>query len=155
MILSKFVGVLIIIRYPFHFHVMGDLIGRGFYVNESSFHHGYQRCLTVHGTSGIAVKNNVGFNVTGTFIQLLIMIWCLIILIGHCYFLEEGSETWNTFDHNLGAWVNPGSMVPTDNKPSIFWITNPVIINSFSLYYFVGVIINTFIRIIPLWTMLQ
>lgn len=55
------------IRYPFHFHVMGDKIGKGYYVNESSFHHGYQRCLTVHGTSGIAVKNNVGFNVTGNY----------------------------------------------------------------------------------------
>ena len=29
-------------RYPFHFHVMGDQIGRGHFVKECSFHDGYQ-----------------------------------------------------------------------------------------------------------------
>lgn len=95
-------------RYPFHYHIMGDQIGRGHHVRESSFHDGYQRCLTVHGTSGVFVQNNVGFNVTG-----------------HCFFLEEGSETFNTYDHNLGMVVNPGTLIPTDANPSIFWITNP------------------------------
>lgn len=98
----------IIGRYPFHFHVMGDQIGKGHFVKECSFHDEYQRCLTVHGTSGILVQNNVGFNTTG-----------------HCYFLEEGSETYNTYDHNLGMVVNPGTVIPTDANPSIFWITNP------------------------------
>jgi cell migration-inducing and hyaluronan-binding protein len=62
----------ILARYPFHFHYMGDQIGKGHFVEECAFHHNYQRCLTVHATSGVFVQNNVGFNVTG-----------------HCYFLEE------------------------------------------------------------------
>lgn len=95
-------------RYPFHFHMMGDQIGKGHFVNECSFHHNYQRCFTVHGTSGVLAQNNVGFNVTG-----------------HCYFLEEGAETYNTFNHNLGMVVNVGPMIPSDQQPSIFWITNP------------------------------
>eukprot|EP00026_Physarum_polycephalum_P000947 Phypoly_transcript_00948.p1 GENE.Phypoly_transcript_00948~~Phypoly_transcript_00948.p1 ORF type:complete len:1187 (+),score=204.39 Phypoly_transcript_00948:86-3646(+) len=98
----------ILARYPFHFHYMGDQIGKGHFVEESSFHHNYQRCLTVHATSGVLVQNNVGYNVTG-----------------HCYFLEEGSETHNTYNHNLGMVVNVGPMIPSDQTPSVFWITNP------------------------------
>jgi len=98
----------VLARYPFHFHYMGNQIGRGHFVSECSFHDNYQRCLTVHATSGVLVQNNVGFNVTG-----------------HCYFLEEGSETYNTYDHNLGMVVNPGPMIHSDLKPAIFWITNP------------------------------
>lgn len=95
-------------RYPFHFHVMGNQVGKGHFVSENSFHDNYQRCFTIHGTSGILVRNNVGWNVTG-----------------HCYFLEEGSETMNYYDHNLGILANAGQLIPTDASASIFWITNP------------------------------
>ncbi len=51
---------------------------------------------------------------------------------GHCYFLEDGCEQYNTFDSNLGVNVQgvadleeaPLQLLPTDSSPSVFWITN-------------------------------
>lgn len=95
-------------RYPLHWHVMGDVIGQGQFAKSNSYHNNYQRCMTIHGTSGVTAQDNVGFNVSG-----------------HCYFMEEGSETFNVWNHNLGIWVNPGTLIPSDSQPSIFWVTNP------------------------------
>eukprot|EP00163_Fabomonas_tropica_P002167 TRINITY_DN1162_c0_g1_i5.p1 TRINITY_DN1162_c0_g1~~TRINITY_DN1162_c0_g1_i5.p1 ORF type:complete len:1174 (-),score=271.46 TRINITY_DN1162_c0_g1_i5:72-3593(-) len=50
---------------------------------------------------------------------------------GHCYFIEDGSEALNTFDGNLGvlakpvADADPRQIIPTDDAPTMFWITNP------------------------------
>jgi hypothetical protein len=84
------------------------------------------------------VKDNVAYNTNG-----------------HCYFLEDGGEEYNTFDHNLGINArgvpnlkeDPLQIIPTDSSPSIFWITNPnntfinnaaVCIIFFSVLKFIG-----------------
>lgn len=35
-------------RYPVHFHMQGDKVGKNFYIKDSSIHHNYQRCVVVH-----------------------------------------------------------------------------------------------------------
>jgi cell migration-inducing and hyaluronan-binding protein len=101
-------------RYPVHFHLAGNLNGIA-HVRDNSFHHNYQRCVTVHDTNGVVVQNNVAYAANG-----------------HCYFMEDGSEMYNVFDHNLGITTKPIDgesglrLTPTDSTPSIFWITNPL-----------------------------
>ena len=124
-------------RYPIHWHILGE--GAGQYVQNSSIHDTYSRCVTVHGTNNLKIQNNVTFNT-----------------VGHCYFLEDAVETGNQFVHNLGiltkchpdgkpcvptnlgpagsvATSQPGAsgqnakdvLIPSDNTASMFWITNP------------------------------
>ena len=69
-------------RYPIHWHLLGDAPGQ--YVQNSSIHDSYSRCVTVHGTNDVRVQNNVTYNT-----------------VGHCYFLEDAVETGNKFIHNL------------------------------------------------------
>jgi G8 domain len=124
-------------RYPIHWHLVGE--GQGQYIENSSIHDTYSRCVTVHGTNDVRVENNVAFNT-----------------VGHCYFLEDAVETGNQFIHNLGMETKchpdgkpcvptnlgpfgsegtPRSgtagqaakdvLIPSDNTASTFWITNP------------------------------
>ncbi len=97
-------------RYPLHFHRAGDQ--RGAYVRECSLHHCFNRCLTLHGTDGVRVSSNVAYDT-----------------IGHCYFLEDGVETGNVLENNLGLLTRraqPGEAVlPSDLTPATFWVTNP------------------------------
>jgi cell migration-inducing and hyaluronan-binding protein len=100
-------------RYPVHFHVAGDMAGS--YVKSSSIHDSFQRCITVHGTHNTVIRDNVAHEA-----------------LGHCYFLEDGNETNNTFDHNLGLSIRKpnesDALLPSDvafQGPSVFWITNP------------------------------
>jgi cell migration-inducing and hyaluronan-binding protein len=124
-------------RYPIHWHLLGE--GQGQYIENSSIHDSYSRCVTVHGTNDVRVENNVTYNT-----------------VGHCYFLEDGVETGNEFIHNLGMMTKchpdgkpclptnlgpAGSeagpvfdvagqsakdiLIPSDNTASTFWITNP------------------------------
>ena len=166
----------VLARYPFHFHFMGDQIGKGHFVHENSFHHNYQRCLTVHGTSVstslplfhiylffsplyrstfLTVCNRVSpckitwvitLRAIATFwkrylcfpslyiyiyiyiIYIYIYIYILYLLFFYNLYslFKKGSETYNTFNHNLGMVVNAGPMIFSDQSPSIFWITNPV-----------------------------
>src|SRR6202046_1744022 len=121
-------------RYPIHWHLVGD--GKGQYIQNSSIHDTYSRCVTVHGTNDVRVENNVTYNT-----------------IGHCFFLEDAVEHGNQFVHNLGILtkchpdapcvatnlaaagetrpaVRNGQnakdiLLPSDNTASTFWITNP------------------------------
>ena len=99
-------------RYPIHFHMAKEVFADKAYAMENSIHHVFQRCITVHGTHGVNIMNNVAYH---TF--------------GHCYFLEDGGEKNNTFHHNLGlvtqAMVDP-STIPSDRQPATFWITSPL-----------------------------
>uniref|UniRef100_A0A674MNE0 Cell migration inducing hyaluronidase 2 n=1 Tax=Takifugu rubripes TaxID=31033 RepID=A0A674MNE0_TAKRU len=94
-------------RYPVHFHMCGDVDQRGgyrepTYVDGLSIHHSFSRCLTVHATNGLLVKNTVGYDT-----------------LGHCFFLEDGIEQRNTFYHNLGLLTRPGTLLPTDRNESL------------------------------------
>uniref|UniRef100_A0A8C9YL02 hyaluronoglucosaminidase n=1 Tax=Sander lucioperca TaxID=283035 RepID=A0A8C9YL02_SANLU len=121
-------------RYPLHFHMCGDVDQRGgyqepTYVDGLSIHHSFSRCLTIHTTNGLLVKNTIGYDT-----------------LGHCFFLEDGIEQRNTFYHNLGLLTRPGTLLPTDRNETLctsikdkiykeiriltlavstFWIANP------------------------------
>ncbi len=121
-------------RYPIHWHILGDAQGQ--YIENSSIHDTYSRCVTVHGTNNLRIQNNVTYNT-----------------VGHCYFMEDAVEHGNQFIHNLGILTKchpdgkacvptnlgpagsarPGQngqsakdvLIPSDNTASMFWITNP------------------------------
>ena len=118
-------------RYPIHWHLDGDADGQ--YIQNSAIHDTYSRCVTVHGTNNLLVKNNVTYNT-----------------VGHCYFMEDGIEHGNQFIRNLGIMTKchptlpceptnlgiPSErgangqksdhvLIPSDNTAATFWITNP------------------------------
>ena len=109
-------------RYPFHWHLARDVPGQ--YIQNSSIHESYNRCIVVHGSHQARVADNVCYN-----------------FIGHGYFLENGNEKNNTFDHNLAVWgkkpqgpvaTAPNLPLETDLRigaassgPAAFWISHP------------------------------
>jgi len=100
-------------RYPIHWHLMGKAPGQ--YIKHSSIHESFNRCVTIHGTSEVAVVGNVAYNT-----------------LGHCYFLEDGAESKNLLEGNLGiltrkpdAAKGERGVVPTDRTPATFWISHP------------------------------
>ncbi|KAK1327745.1 hypothetical protein QTO34_012651 [Cnephaeus nilssonii] len=134
----RHMGQQLVGQYPIHFHLAGDLDERGgydppTYVRDLSIHHTFSRCVTVHGSNGLLVKDVVGYD-----------------SLGHCFFTEDGPEERNTFDHCLGLLVKAGTLLPSDrdsrmckaitedsfpgyipkprqdcNGVSTFWIANP------------------------------
>ncbi|XP_023659045.2 cell surface hyaluronidase [Paramormyrops kingsleyae] len=93
--------------YPLHFHMCGDVDQRGGYssptsVDALSIHHCFSRCITVHATHGLLIKDVVGYHT-----------------LGHCFFLEDGIEQRNTFFHNLGLLTKPGTILPTDRNETM------------------------------------
>ncbi len=106
-------------RYPWHWHLLGPG-GEGQYISNCSIRKSYNRAITVHGTWGTLVDNNVAFD-----------------HLGHGIFLEDGSEINNTFSKNLVLLSKKprqqDALLDSDfefntlqNKsPSAFWITNP------------------------------
>ncbi|XP_027137144.1 cell migration-inducing and hyaluronan-binding protein [Larimichthys crocea] len=125
-------------HYPVHFHMNGDVDERGGYnpptsVSDLSIHHSFSRCVTIHASNGLLVKDVVGYDT-----------------LGHCFFTEDGPEERNTFDHCLGLMVRAGTLLPSDrdskmcrditdgaypgyvanprqdcSATSTFWIANP------------------------------
>ncbi|XP_074186663.1 cell surface hyaluronidase CEMIP2 isoform X2 [Rhinolophus sinicus] len=94
-------------RYPLHFHLCGDVDYKGGYrpatsVDGLSIHHSFSRCITVHATDGLLIKDTIGFDT-----------------LGHCFFLEDGVEQRNTLFHNLGLLTKPGTLLPTDRNNSM------------------------------------
>lgn len=123
-------------RYPFHWHLAGDVSGE--YIRNSSIHNAFNRAVVVHGADYSDVSNNVVHNIWGSAI-----------------FLEDGVEQFNTITGNLvsnvyvpphapedqnfdsntlpGGLDNALGIVPSDYQihlfrvisPAAFWITNP------------------------------
>jgi len=99
-------------RYPIHFHKSGatsSLVSKNVIINSN------QRCVFIHDTDGVTIDDNVAFDTAG-----------------HCYATETGSEQYNIFTHNLGAYTkkltrsngqsdSPGSH---GKGSSTFWIRN-------------------------------
>jgi len=98
-------------RYPVHFHMLGDS-GAGSYLKDSSLHHTFNRCVTIHGTNNL--------NVSGTACH---------DHIGHGYFFEDGAEHDNVLEDNLGTRTREPAeasrLLESDRSPGTFWITNP------------------------------
>ncbi|MBK6672912.1 MAG: G8 domain-containing protein [Proteobacteria bacterium] len=128
-------------RYPFHWHLAGDVTGQ--YIRNAAIHDTFNRCVTVHGTHNLRVENNVTYNT-----------------VGHCFFMEDGIETGNQFVRNLAiqtkchptkacvptnlapngenSFTNENrqayraasmsgkdTLLPSDNTVAAYWITNP------------------------------
>ncbi|XP_078319448.1 cell surface hyaluronidase-like [Crassostrea virginica] len=97
-------------HYPLHFHMCGDVDNREkpSLLSGNSIRNSFARCITVHGSHGVQVKNN----------------FCLNTL-GHGYFLEDGGEKRTVLEGNLGAGQKRATLIPSDKIPTTFWITNP------------------------------
>lgn len=95
-------------RYPVHFHMDGDASGS--YLKRTTVHDSFNRCVVVHGTHGLVLRDNVCFDHAG-----------------HGFFLEDGIETRNVLAGNLGFGTRKveGGLLPSDERPATFWITNP------------------------------
>ncbi|KAJ8300467.1 hypothetical protein KUTeg_021986 [Tegillarca granosa] len=93
-------------RYPLHFHMCHDVDQVGRYDNppylrNNAIHDTFARCITIHGTHGVTVQDNVCYKA-----------------LGHAYFLEDGGEKRTVFDGNLGLGTMKGSLIPTDQGAS-------------------------------------
>ena len=99
--------VLVRLSQPIHFHMSGSVSGS--VVRKNVVRESNQRCVVIHGSHDVLVENNVAYDTHG-----------------HCFILEDGGETNNTFKDNLGAKThNQGlSIGSTDNKAATFWITH-------------------------------
>ncbi|KAG1658049.1 hypothetical protein FOA52_004208 [Chlamydomonas sp. UWO 241] len=94
-------------KYALHWHMKGNVTGQ--YINGCAIHRSHNRAVTVHGTHGVLLRDNVAYDTAG-----------------HAFFLEDGIETGNTFDGNLGFRTRPSfALLNTDSSPATFWITNP------------------------------
>ena len=111
-------------RYPLHWHLLsyaeGKFIGdaAGHAIRNSAIWQSANRCIVIHATNGVQVKNNICHDIAG-----------------HAYFLEDGVERRNVFEGNLALMVRapaPGKILKAHEGPgqfqvgpSGFWLTNP------------------------------
>jgi G8 domain len=111
-------------RYPIHWHrlsysdagvALGDAVGH--VMQNSTVWESANRCVVIHATNGVSIKNNICQDVKG-----------------HAFFLEDAVERRNVIDGNLALLIRR----PTEaNKLQIhegdvyqagssgFWLTNP------------------------------
>ncbi|XP_059808560.1 cell surface hyaluronidase-like isoform X1 [Hypanus sabinus] len=97
-------GQQILGSYPIHFHLAGDVDQEGgydppTYVDNVAIHHCFSRCVVIHATNGLLVKDTIGYDT-----------------LGHCFFLEDGVEQRNILYHNLGLRTKPGTILPSDRN---------------------------------------
>lgn len=99
-------------RYSIHFHLVGST-NRGGSLIGAAIVDSHNRWVTVHGTNYLVVRDCVGYK-----------------SVGHGFFLEDGTETWNVFDRNLGVHAFLGRRLPKQvlpfdpNDGAAFWWSN-------------------------------
>jgi hypothetical protein len=99
-------------RYPIHFHQVADTM-RGSSVIGAAITDSGNRWVTIHGTQYMVIRDCVGFH-----------------SVGHGFFLEDGTEVYNTLDRNLGIGAAQGKSMkgqalPFDpNDGAAFWWAN-------------------------------
>jgi hypothetical protein len=86
-------------RYSLHYHLVRDTM-RGSSVIGASIWDSDNRWLTVHGTDYLVVRDCVGYRSTG-----------------HGFYLEDGTEAYNVFDHNLAVGAAVGKPLPKQALP--------------------------------------
>jgi hypothetical protein len=130
-----------IAHYPVHFHLARRTPAspNNFFVMDSSVHDSMTRWYVVHGTHGVTLARNVGYQ-----------------SIGHGYYIEDGTEINNQFLSNIGIFARaaiqngdgtaqhhnprqvPGILAASNSglapenvpyysdydHPSVFWIMN-------------------------------
>ncbi|ESO95476.1 hypothetical protein LOTGIDRAFT_160629 [Lottia gigantea] len=84
-------------NYPIHFHMCDDVDGT--VIKSNSIHHTLARCITIHGTDGLNVTDNICFE-----------------HLGHGFFLEDAAEIRNILDGNLGINTRYGGLLLSDRK---------------------------------------
>jgi hypothetical protein len=105
-------------RYSLHFHLVGDTM-RGSSVIGASIWDSGNRWITIHGTNYLVVRDCVGYQ-----------------SVGHGFYLEDGTETYNVLDRNLAVQAYRGRRLPKQNLPfdrndgAGFWWANSL--NSFT-----------------------
>jgi hypothetical protein len=111
-------------RYALHFHGLsyrpdGTSLGAARYasVQNSTIWDSENRCIVVHGSDGVVIRNNICYNIKG-----------------HAIFLEDGVERNTLIEGNLVLHVrNPApedalllhELDSEGGASSAFWITNP------------------------------
>ncbi len=99
-------------RYSIHFHLVRDTM-RGASVIGASIWDSGNRWITIHGTDYLVVRDCVGYQ-----------------SLGHGFFLEDGTESFNVLDRNLAvqacfAQPLPKQVLPYDhNDGAGFWWAN-------------------------------
>eukprot|EP00361_Fabrea_salina_P003869 CAMPEP_0202427040 /NCGR_PEP_ID=MMETSP1345-20130828/1320_1 /ASSEMBLY_ACC=CAM_ASM_000843 /TAXON_ID=342563 /ORGANISM="Fabrea Fabrea salina" /LENGTH=3382 /DNA_ID=CAMNT_0049037631 /DNA_START=76 /DNA_END=10221 /DNA_ORIENTATION=+ len=94
-------------RYAMHLHMVGKVSKS--YIKGNSIHDTFNRACTVHGVHYLRVMHNVAYRNKG-----------------HAFFIEDGIETKNRIEKNLGiSTLKSWSLLNTDQTPATFWITNP------------------------------
>ena len=86
-------------RYPIHFHRVGDTM-RGSSVIGASIWDSDNRWLAVHATNYLIVRDCVGYQ-----------------SVGHGFYVEDGTETCNVFDHNLAVRALAGFPLANQSLP--------------------------------------
>ena len=76
-----------IMHYPVHFHMARQTPSATF-VKDSSVWDSMTRWYTLHATQGVTLSRNVGF-----------------LSVGHGYYMEDGTETGNLLNANLGVFA--------------------------------------------------
>ncbi len=98
-----------IMHYPVHFHMARQTLPTGAtqpvaFVQDSSVWDSMTRWIVIHGTQGVRLARNVGYE-----------------SIGHGYYLEDGTETGNQLYANLGVFaraaVANGPSTPNPQNP--------------------------------------
>ncbi|XP_021357928.1 fibrocystin-L-like [Mizuhopecten yessoensis] len=94
-------------RHPINFHMTGDMSKS--YVRGCGIYDTFNRAINIRDTHNLLVERNVIYNVNGAAIV-----------------LEDGTETGNTFQYNLGVYVKGSSqLLSADISAATFLITNP------------------------------
>jgi hypothetical protein len=99
-------------KYSLHFHLVGDSM-RGSSVIGASIWDSGNRWITIHGTNYLVVRDCVGYR-----------------SIGHGFYLEDGSESYNVLDRNLAVQAVAGKPLPAQflpfdqNDGAGFWWAN-------------------------------
>jgi hypothetical protein len=99
-------------RYSIHFHLVRDTM-RGASVIGASIWDSNNRWVTIHGTDYLVVRDCVGYQ-----------------SIGHGFFLEDGTESYNVLDRNLAVQACIGQPLPKQvlpydhNDGAGFWWAN-------------------------------
>ena len=110
-------------RYPVHFHMLSYNASTGAFLGDatqqliarSSIWNSANRCITIHGTNGTTVRDNICYDIAG-----------------HAVFVEDAVERRNVIEGNLVLRVRqpPTPILDSDIErfrrgPSGFWLTNP------------------------------
>ena len=76
----------------------GDVAGS--MVAKNTIRQSHQRCVVLHASDNAIVEDNVAYD-----------------SFGHCFVLEDGIETGNSFLRNLGAQIDaPALLIPNNDE---------------------------------------